>query len=578
MAYPKNKLETYNEIGGINQKASQYVVGENEVLNIFNMNFIVPGALTTRFGTTLFLGASVSGKITGLYEFERLSGNSYIIATANTNAYVVTSSFNSIRSGLLNNALFDFETFVDRLFMCNGQDFFKTDAVASSNYSLPPGISSPSFGITAAGGGGLSGIFVAGYGYLNERGYYGPASAGITVTLNGISYGSLSYYGMSQPSGFGVTAISLYRSQASQINMYGTTLIPPGSATFTDSSPISTRPAPDYLYFTLTPKYLEIFNNQLFLAGFSSLPSTVFWSDIGEPEGIDPTFNAEFRTNDGDVIRGLKTYGDQLVVGKERSLHRVIGDNPSNFTLQEISAQFGMLSNFATAIYETKMLFLDTKGICEYNGANVACISSKVEPIFRSMNIDAARNQAYAVHFRDYSEVWFSIPINGATMNNTTVVYDYLVESWTVYDGFQPSVLALARGNLASKRPLYGSYSGSIAHFDQNVFSDLGQGITSLIRTRYHTAMGHSTEQQFRRFFLDQSTVLGLTQMITIGFQADFATTISATFGIFRDQFQSRVDFGIAAKSLAAVISQHSASLSLRVNGYTMESRYQRSV
>lgn len=577
MAYTKNKIESYNQINGINQKASQYVVGETEVLDISNLNFRAPGALTSRDGTSLYLGATVNGKVTGIYEFERLSGASYLIATANTNAYVVTSSWNSIKSGLLNGAIFDFETFVDRLFMSNGQDFLKTDGSNVSNYSLPNGVSSTAFGITAAVGGGLSGTFVGGYGYLNDRGYYGPTSAGVTVALNGVTFGSLLYFGMTTPSDFGITAIALYRSQASQINMYGTTTIPIG-ATFVDSSPLTTRLAPDYLYFTLVPRYLEIFNNQLFLAGFSSFPSTVAWSDIGEPEGIDPTFNAEFRTNDGDVIRGMKTYGDQLVVGKERSIHRILGDSPDNFTLQEISNQFGFLSNNAAQVYETKLLFLDTKGIIEYNGANVTCVSNKVEPIFRSMNIDAARGQAASLHFRDYSEVWFSIPINGATMNNTTVVYDYLSDSWTHYDGFNASVLAIARASLGSKRPYYGSYTGTVVFFDPRIYSDLGQEIHTSWRTRFHTAMGHSTEQQFRRMFIDSNPVLGITQAIGIGFQTDYATMINASFAIYRDQFQSRIDFGIPAKALAAVITHSSASLAIRFNGYTIESRYQRSV
>ena len=44
------------------------------------------------------------------------------------------------------------------------------------------------------------------------------------------------------------------------------------------------------------------------MAGFSAQPSRVYWSNIGEPEGVDPSFFAEFRTNDGDRLTGLKVY------------------------------------------------------------------------------------------------------------------------------------------------------------------------------------------------------------------------------------------------------------------------------
>lgn len=581
MAEQRSRSEVYNTVGGINQKVSQYIMGENEVLDISNMNFKYPGSLTKREGTTLALGATVSGKITGVYQFGRLSGASYLIVTANTNAYIATTSFSAFKTGLQNNSLFDFETFVDRLFMTNGNDFFKTDGTNSYLYSLPPGISAPGFGITAAVGGGLSGTVVAGYGYLNERGYRGPASVGITVALNGITFGSLSYYGMSSPSGYGVTAIALYRSDIDQITMYGTTLIPI-AATFTDSSPISTDPAPQYVNFTLAPRFLEIFNNQLFLTGVSSTPSTLYWSDIGEPEGIDPTFNAEIRTNDGDVIRGMKVFGSQLVVGKERSTHRLLGDNPNNFTLQEISNQYGMLSNFAVATYDTNMLFLDTKGIVEYDGANISIVSNKMADTFKTMNIDAARDMAYSIHFREQNEIWFAIPCNGATFNNTIVVFDYLSNAWTKYSGVNASVLAMARGGLDKFRPFTGSYSGSLAYFHPDVFSDLNQGFTALIKTRNHAPMGQSSEQQFRRFFANIDPIMGASQAINLRFMTNYSTLTSATFQIYQgpslSAFQSRIDFGLSAKSWCAEISHYSASLSFKLNGYTIESRFQRSV
>jgi hypothetical protein len=118
----------------------------------------------------------------------------------------------------------------------------------------------------------------------------------------------------------------------------------------------------------MAPKYMEIYNNQLFMAGFSGFLSTAYWSEIGEPEGVDPTFNAEFRTNDGDQIRGLKTYEGSLIVAKERSFHRIVGDNPSNFLLQEISDQYGCVSNRTMITFENNLLFLDPKGVVQYTG------------------------------------------------------------------------------------------------------------------------------------------------------------------------------------------------------------------
>jgi hypothetical protein len=580
MSYPKEKQETYAVDGGINTKISKYTTERNELLRLTNMNFSVVDALTKRPGTTLYLSATIAGRIGGLYEFERLNGASYLIATANTNAYTVTAGFNSFKTGLLNNGIFDFVTFVDRLFMANGQDFFKYDGTNAQPFSLPKGISHASFSITAGfnAAAGLSGVYIAGYGYLNDRGYYGPPSDGVTLSLNGVSYNALFFVGMTTPANFGISAIALYRSEAGFGTMYGTTNIAISTATFLDWSSLSNREQPDYIHFTLAPRYMEIFNNQLMMAGFSSALSTLYWSDIGEPEGVRAESFAEVRTNDGDRLTGLRAYFNDLIISKERSLHRLSGDNPDAFTLQQITDQFGCLSNRTMIVYNNNMLFLDSKGIMRWNGAGVDDISTRIEDIFARMNVSAARENAVGFHNRLNNEVWIAIPIDGSTTNNLIIVYDYLTDSFAFYDGPVPSTLALVQGRLEAKTPLYGGYTGTIAYFDDDVENDLGAGFTCLIQHRFLSNYGQSIEQQFRRFYLNIEPIAGSSHPINLKFFTDYGSTVMASFTIYQERFQTRVDFGIPAKTLSTEISHYSASLSFRVFGWTVESRFQRPV
>lgn len=580
MSYQKNKEESYTISGGVNTKVSPYNTARNELLNLVNMDFVTLDAATKRDGTTLYLGATVTGQIGGLYQFDRLSGASYIVATANTNAYTVTSSFNVFKTGLLNNGIFDFVTFVDRLFMGNGQDFFKFDGSQSSNFSLPPGISAAGFGITGGGfttGTGLSGVYLAGYGYLNDRGYFGPVSQGVTVSLNGISYNTILYTGMTTPSGYGISAIALYRSEAGLQTMFGTTNIGI-TASFIDYAALSNRQQVDYLQFTLAPRYLELYNNQLFLAGFSTALSTIYWSDIGEPEGILPESFAEVRTNDGDLITGVRAYLTDLIIAKERSLHKLSGENPDTFSLQQITDQYGCLSNRTMVVYNNLLLFLDSKGIIRYNGANIDVLSTPIEDTMLRMNVAAAKQNAVAVHDRIKNQVIFYFPVDGSTKNNFGVVWDYVSSAFTFIEGPEIASLTVAQGRLDKKSLLYGGYTGTIANFASEVESDLGQGFTCLIKTRFMTLMGQSIEQQFRRFYLNLEPVLGVTQPINMRFYTDFGSTVMATFTIYQAPFQTRVDFGLPAKTFAAEISHFSPTLSFKVYGWTLESRFQRSV
>lgn len=575
MPHSKVKTESYALLGGINTKVSPYAQGETEFLDLVNFDFTKPGALSKRHGSSLFIGATVSGRITGLYEFSRLSGSSKIIVTANTNAYYIDgNNLTSFKSGLKDGALFDFTTFVDRLFAANGQDFFKYDLSNSTNFSLPEGATVGFTGTLSGAPSSFTGIFVYSYGYLNDRGYLGPCSGGITISVSGASWSQVILTGFTTWSGYGTTSIAIYRTGANSLDQFriGFTT----GATFVDTNlALGTATCPDYLFFTLVPRYMEIYNNQLFMAGFSSILSTTYFSDLGEPEGVFPEAFFETRTNDGDRVTGLKAYNGNLVVTKENSVHILLGDNPDNFLLREISTQYGCLSNRAIVTWEDQVWFLDKKGVCEYNGANIRIVSDKIEPIFQSMNIAAARDNATANHVKFRNELWFSIPCNGATINNCTVVYDYLSKAWTKFEGFQPSSLSYLSGGFLTETVFYGGYSGSVHSFGSSLFGDNGAGITLIAKTQYNHNMGQSIEKQYRRLFANVDLISG--QTLTINLRADYSDTISATRYIPLNQFQTRIDFGIPAKTLSTEFTNFSSS-PIRIYGYTVEMRFQRAV
>lgn len=574
----KLKQEFYQNLGGQNTKVSAYQTGPTEFLTIKNFDFTTPGSLTKRPGSTLYSGATVTGRITGLYEFERLNGSSYLIATANTNAYTVTSSsFNSFKTGITSGNLFDFVTFVDRLFASNGAEFFKYDGTTVTNYSLPPG-STVGFAASLIGSGsGFTGIYVYHYGYLNDRGYVGPCSGGLTVSVAGHSAVVLG--GFTTLSGYGITALPIYRTSANGVIDFRIGYASAGASLFIDTNlSLTSDQCSDTVWFTLAPRYLDIYNNQLFMAGFSSALSTVHFSQIGEPEGVEPDFNFEVRTNDGDRITGMKNYIGSLYIFKKNSFHRLSGDNPDGFLLTEISGEYGCLSNRAIAIYNDIMLFLDKKGVAKFDGAGVSIISDRIEPTFLAMNIVAAEENAVAIHNRLRNEIWFLVPCNGAERNNCVIIYDYLADAFAVWDVPEMSSLAMAKRGFTSDRAFFGSYSGGVFNFGSSLFGDFGQSITCILKTRFHSDTGKSIEQLYRRLYLDVDPVLGLTSAITTNFYTDYGSSIALTRTLYQAPFQSRIDFGLPAKSLSIEFVNSTSTDPIKVNGYTIESREQRRV
>lgn len=336
---------------------------------------------------------------------------------------------------------------------------------------------------------------------------------------------------------------------------------------------------PFNFFASYIPKYLEQNQNVMFYSGFSSAPSDVWFSDLGQPEIIQPDSFFEVRTNDGDRVTGLKAYNSSLVITKEKSFAKLIGNSADNFQLVDLSSDFGCLSNRTFVTRDQQLYWLDRKGIVEFTGANWTIVSGAIEPIFRRMNLSAATEKACGVHHVSRNQMWWGIPVDGSTVNNLTVVYDYLVNAWTFFDGFNAASFVYAKLQLDNPTVWRGDYSGLIHYTGSSFFSDSGRGITCLAFTRFDQEGGENQTTLWRRLFLDTAASSGVTGAITGQVFSNFDTsTVQATFQTAQTAFQSRVELGIPAKAVAAKFSHFSASLPLLINGYGWAKRGLRNV
>lgn len=678
----------YYQLRGVNQKSSKYEFPQAEALALYNLDFDVPNAWSKRPGSTFAVGGTfgTSGPIQSLFEFSKLTGESYIVAGSDTALfYIAAGGLTLLSPGWNNGQPPDMLTFVNKLWAANGQNFASFDGSTYFTAGLPAQKTSLNYFNDANAGSGsfqlvggatmiyssvlssaslvVRGVYLA-YTYVRADGYQGAADfvhlarnlvghkipngtdyfnpAYLTQYLQGFTAignaktvnlwmatdtvtSSSATLAIPQDNGAGQTLPVLYRAGnlgymvgSGGVNTMSSTLYPGADTSrfhFFTSVPVanlflapdvngitswSTTFIPGASFFdnfagvaagdgfsgmtfdffaTYTPKYIEIDQNIMFMSGFSSAPSTLWYSEVGEPETILPESNFEVRTDDGDRIYATKVFNNQLIVMKENSFHKVVGNNSDNFQLVEISTQYGCLSNKAVVQVKQSLYWLDKKGILEFNGASFDIISTEVEGIFRRMNISAAKEYACAVHHLYRNQIWFGIPIDGSTKNNITVVYDYLIGGWTFFDGFNPSSFGLIKGALNKPTVWRGSYSGHISYFGESFYSDNGQAISCVALTRFENIGGENQTTLWRRFFLDVGAATGVTGQIRCQFFSNYDTsTVLATFAMYQDQFQTRAEIGVNGKAAAAQISHSSASLPLLINGYAWATRGLRNV
>lgn len=682
MADTKSTDLYYNNLGGINIKASDYSTGAAQFLALYNLDFDVPNALQKRPGSTQAVSAGTSGPINSLFEFIRLEGQSYVIAASDTALfYLASNQYTLLSSGWNNGQPPDMLTFVDRLWVANGQKYQSWDAATYG--VLPAGlpVSGTSLFLTRSQnanatlftvGGATSlvdqtgagapwtsrSVFLA-YSYLRDDGYVGPinflASAQNLIThniLSGTEYfdnggADFPLNGFTIPSGYGISSIQLWvgvdtvRDNSALIGISGiagpvragdlgyqqqfakvpslrlkpganlgrfhlyTTI--PGGSLFADSSSLGTTMWSIFFTFNSTqssfaqydsvatsdgfsgmqfafftsyaPKFIELNQNIMFMAGFSQLPSDVWFSEVGAPETVLPDSNFEVRTNDGDKVMALCEFQNQLMVFKETSFHKLLGNSADNFELVQVSSEYGCISNRCVIPYANNIAFLDRKGIVIYNGASWSIRSNAVESVFRRMNLSAAREFATAVNHIYRNQIWFGIPVDGSTQNNLTVVYDYLADAWTYFDGYNAASFAYVKGQLNVPTAWRGDYSGLIHYTGASFYSDSGRAISCVAFTRFENFGGQNETSIWRRFFLDVATATGLTGQINGQVMSNYDhSTVQATFTIYQNQFQSRAEMGVVGKGVAAMLSHSSASLPLLINGYAWGKRPLRNV
>ena len=633
--YEKIKDESYNNLGGINVKASEYITGQNQFLDIRNYSFERPNALYSRHGTSDYITLPVStysATVTSLYQHNQIDyrdagfqsliqNNSFLVFDNLDKVYFTNGSTfftvaQSLSSGLpytfesnLNNQLTgDLKTY---LFMANGDNFnIYGQSLNGSNWAFPTAINTrfpicPSisaFGLTTGFGFSPVGAIPSGTHavkvYLGKKfinditrsdtWFYAEASDTAYYNL-GATVASDTVYAFTVdcnvPIGYGYSTVVIgYKGPLDSDFAFSNPVIAnqfespvkeiqngTGTQTvvfkhFTTSYGITTLFDP-----TITPKYITNYKNMLFQAGYSSAPSKVRHSDLGNFLFSKEEYFLDIKPGEGNEITGMIKFQDTLIVFKDKSCYEVSGDSPETLSVKTTTEEYGCVNHRAAVTFDNKLWFVDRDGICEYNGPNTFYVHYPVEDFFRSLDSTKIR----AMHIKADNQVWFFA-------DDTGLVYDYDEKAWTIYDKLpinNQSGAAIIEIGQSLPTPMWYQSGTSYAFFtqlDRSVTTDRGNAITLIAKTRYHKRLGDSTTELWRRVFFDANSVTtGIT--VTIQAMPNYADGVSATRYTDLGQFQSRVEMGVPAKSCAIKFilqSDHRVTF----NGYTIESRYLRNV
>lgn len=184
-------------------------------------------------------------------------------------------------------------------------------------------------------------------------------------------------------------------------------------------------------------------NNFMFIAGVVAAPSTVYWSNVNDPNTWPGTSSVNFRYSDGDSITALIEFNQNLVIFKRRSIGMLFTQTASVSgavtlaPLTQIALGIGCPGKLCVDILpDGRIVFLGTDGhvYSLIGGTLLQDISnssegSNIQPTLNTMNFSRL---PYAVlrHYPTRNQFWLSMSSASSTTNDTVFIYDYQLNVW----------------------------------------------------------------------------------------------------------------------------------------------------
>ncbi len=197
--------------------------------------------------------------------------------------------------------------------------------------------------------------------------------------------------------------------------------------------------------------YLDTYKGRLFAAGDPNHKNRLYWSQLpGDGRSVEDWSSVEASPNvegghaevgsDGsDPITGLMALSNQLLIFKRRSIYRLIGDRPGNFTIESVDSASESTAHTALVRVADAVYYLTAAGLFAFNGVTArAMADARRIKTFLAMADAADARGALA-----REKLLFLLKENG---ESAVVEYDLLRRTYMLRRGFTAYDLCASDG------------------------------------------------------------------------------------------------------------------------------------
>jgi hypothetical protein len=255
-------------------------------------------------------------------------------------------------------------------------------------------------------------------------------------------------------------------------------------------------------------KFIQVHANRLWLAGDDDFPSRIYWSGLLDETVWNPgaaaaqSFsNAGFidvEPDDGQRIVGVgPSYRGNLIIYKDRSIHRITGQWPDAFARQTLSQTIGGVSHQGIVNIQNDQWFLSNYGVHsllateKFGDLDTAFVSREIQDIWDNDVNKAVLETAWMVNNERLDRIDILLPffVAGETsrMPNRMMSLHYSVRSdafpegtWSGPHNITGYSMAMVQYQGADRpRALVGGTDGHVAIQDMPHKFDFAEFLTS---------------------------------------------------------------------------------------------------
>jgi hypothetical protein len=458
----RNGYEQLNltPLGSLSYDSSSPVIF-NDTVATFNSSFT-------------FNGSTVTGSpCDGLWWYEYFSAGSYasfLLNSTNGRMYSMPG-LDGIWSDITDTAtitagnFFSFTNFLNNVYMTNGNDS-PLKWTGTGNIAKLPALQANSYTFT------VDSITVA-------------PTVGATYTNNSITY---TIVGTSLSGTSGSIAGTITATGSGAPNTFGTLTKTGGTGDSTINFSL------EVLNANITSaKFVTQWNNYIFLAnvtiGTTAYPTRIYWSNLQD----DTTWSAvnwiEVSMLDGQKITGVYALADRLIVFKERSIYNMFytGDVVLPFVVQTSnSPTVGCVAPYSIQEVENGIVFLSFDGFYYYDGNSAYKMSLQIQNTINGLNLTRL-SQARSLKQRQKNRYMCSLPSSSTTQNDTVIVWDWVLNAFSVYEGVNSSAMKTVYVGGFEEQIYFADYKGYTYQMDTSSTNDFPVGIPTAINAFYYT-------------------------------------------------------------------------------------------